>query len=291
MSIFGSVLLSVLLFSSVSISYAESISVPVQDTSYDILYTAEGLTIESIETNFDDIGILITVETIHDANSLEITLPRAFLDSIISDEDADFIILADGDWVDYTETQTSDSSRTLTFFLPSGTEEIEIFGTILSGVSFDLPEETIVEETQTVIELPSTLPGESVEESVEEPVEVPVETIPEETITITPEVTQQSEKCGPGTILQDGACVLDERCGPGTILQDGACVLDERCGPGTILQDGVCVLSEEPASESMITVDTSDGMDLTISAIVAFGIAFAIMIALAIVAKAHTRKN
>ena len=37
------------------------------------------------------------------------------------------------------------------------------------------------------------------------------------------------------------------RCGTGTILRDGVCVLDDRCGPGTILQDGVCNL--EPSKE------------------------------------------
>ena len=33
-------------------------------------------------------------------------------------------------------------------------------------------------------------------------------------------------QCGPGTVLKNGACVLDERCGPGTVLKNGACVLD-----------------------------------------------------------------
>ena len=40
-----------------------------------------------------------------------------------------------------------------------------------------------------------------------------------------PEIPPVTE-CGPGTILKDGACVLDESCGPGTILKDGACVVD-----------------------------------------------------------------
>ena len=38
--------------------------------------------------------------------------------------------------------------------------------------------------------------------------------------------TTPKTQCGPGTVLKDGACVLDERCGPGTVLKDGACVLD-----------------------------------------------------------------
>ena len=40
-------------------------------------------------------------------------------------------------------------------------------------------------------------------------------------------------QCGPGTILQDGACILDERCGPGTILQDGSCILDPTSSPSS----------------------------------------------------------
>ncbi|MCV0431806.1 MAG: hypothetical protein K5781_09575, partial [Nitrosopumilus sp.] len=56
----------------------------------------------------------------------------------------------------------------------------------------------------------------------ETPEETPVEETPEET----PVDDTPKTQCGPGTILKNGACVLDERCGPGTILKDGACVLD-----------------------------------------------------------------
>ncbi|MFB5624900.1 MAG: hypothetical protein ACE5RP_08325, partial [Nitrosopumilus sp.] len=58
--------------------------------------------------------------------------------------------------------------------------------------------------------------------------ETPVEETPVEETPVeeTPVDDTPKTQCGPGTILKDGACVLDERCGPGTILKDGACVLD-----------------------------------------------------------------
>ncbi len=37
-------------------------------------------------------------------------------------------------------------------------------------------------------------------------------------------------QCGPGTVLKDGACVLDTTCGPGTHFEDGSCVLDKKSG-------------------------------------------------------------
>ena len=88
------------------------------------------------------------------------------------------------------EIQTTDSSRTLTIEIPSGTEELEIIGSVF-GITNELPSviETPVIETP-VIETPST------------------------------------NECGPGTILENDVCVLDQRCGPGTILENDVCVLD-----------------------------------------------------------------
>jgi hypothetical protein len=79
-------------------------------------------------------------------------------------------------------------------------------------------EETPVEETP-VEETP-------VEETPVE--ETPVEETPVEETPVeeTPIDTTPKTQCGPGTVLKDGACILDERCGPGTVLKDGACVID-----------------------------------------------------------------
>jgi hypothetical protein len=58
-----------------------------------------------------------------------ITLPRALIDSKTGAMDDDFIILVEGDEVDYTEHHATDTERVLTIAVPAGTEEIEIVGT------------------------------------------------------------------------------------------------------------------------------------------------------------------
>jgi len=40
------------------------------------------------------------------------------------------------------------------------------------------------------------------------------------------------------------------KCGPGTVLKDGVCVIDERCGPGTVLKDGICQVVKKSLLES-----------------------------------------
>ncbi len=87
-----------------------------------------------------------------------------------------------------------------------------------------------------------------------------------------PTVTTPKVQCGPGTVLKDGACVLDERCGPGTILKDGACVLDSTPKPSVTTPQGV-------------------GKQMVISLLVAFGIAGSVGVILALISRASKSKN
>jgi hypothetical protein len=204
---------------STALVYAETMSVDVEGTSYDVDYDVTGMTISGIDADTDFISIILTVDVTDSNGTLNITLERSFFDSVFQGLDDDFIILADGDEPNFSEIETSSQSRTLSIELPSGTEEIEIIGSIFGQTVEETPvEETPVEETP-VEETP-------VEETPVE--ETPVEETPVEETPVeeTPVDTTPKTQCGPGTILKDGACVLDERCGPGTILKDGACVLD-----------------------------------------------------------------
>jgi len=78
------------------------------------------------------------------------------------------------------------------------------------------------------------------------------------------------------------------QCGPGTILENDVCVLDQRCGPGTILENDVCVLDSTPA---LSTQSSGTSKELIMSIAVAFGIAGSIGIVLALIARAHKKKN
>ena len=183
--------LGLILFTMISTAlvYAETMSVDVDGISFDLEYDVTGMTVSGIEADTDFISLILTVDVTESSSTLDITLDRSFFDSTFEGLDDDFIILADGDEPNFSETATTTQSRTLSIELPAGTEEIEIIGSVF-GQSI---EETPVEET----------PVE----------ETPIDTTPK-------------TQCGPGTVLKDGSCVLDERCGPGTVLKDGACVLD-----------------------------------------------------------------
>ena len=46
-------------------------------------------------------------------------------------KDDSFFVIVDGEEVDFTETMTTSTERTLTIDFPAGSEEIEIFGTFV----------------------------------------------------------------------------------------------------------------------------------------------------------------
>ena len=174
--------------------YAETISVDVDSTSFDVQYTAVGMTVTGIESDTESASLIFSVDVTDPIGILNVELERSFFDSIYDDADDLFFILADGDEAISEEIQTTSQSRSLIITVPSGTEDLEIIGSAFNNSV----EEPIVEEP--IDEDPI----------VEEPI---VENI-------------LNNECGPGTVLEDDICILDQRCGPGTILEDGVCVLD-----------------------------------------------------------------
>jgi plastocyanin len=183
----------------------ETLSVTVDGMPFDVQYTAIGLSVYEIESDTDSMSLIFYVNVNDSTGKLNVTFDRIFFDSIYDGEDDSFFVLADGDETISREIHTTTDSRTLTIEIPSGTEELEIIGSVF-GITKELPSviETPVIETP-VIETPV----------IETPViETPViETLP-------------TNECGPGTVLENDICVLDQRCGPGTVLENDICVLD-----------------------------------------------------------------
>ena len=233
--------------------YAETISVDIEGNSFDIDYTTTGMSVSGIDADLDFVSLILTVDVTDSPGVLEITFDRSFFDSIFGGVDDDFIILADGDEPNSTEIDTTAQSRTLSIELPSGTEDVEIIGSVF-GDSASVVEPPVVEPP--VVEPPVVEPPEE-----EEP----------------PVVETPKTQCGPGTILEDGACVLDERCGPGTILEDGVCVLEST--------------SQSTPQSSSVSIPKGMGSELVIGTIAAFGVAAAIGIILALISRADTRKK
>jgi hypothetical protein len=185
--------------------YAETVSVSVEGNTFDVEYIGDGVSVSGIEPDLDFVSLIFTVDVTSSPGTLEVTFERSFFDSVYQGSDDDFIVLADGDEPSYSETETTDQTRTLSITLPSGTDEVEIIGSV-----FGTPAPEPVAE-------PAPEPvAEPAPEPVAEPTTVPIEDV---------EDMPQTE-CGPGTILKDGVCVLDEMCGPGTILKDGVCVIE-----------------------------------------------------------------
>ena len=164
--------------------YAETISVDVDGTSFDIPYTTTGMTVTGIESDTESMSLIFSVDVTDSTGTLNVELERSFFDSIYDDIDDLFFILADGDEAISEEIQTTLQSRSLTIKVPSGTEDLEIIGSAFNNSV----EEPIVEEP-IVENIPNNECGPG--------------TILENNICVL------DNRCGPGTILEDGACVLD----------------------------------------------------------------------------------
>ena len=304
--------------------YAETMSVDVEGTSYDIDYTVTGMSVSGIESDLDFISLILTVDVTDSPGILEITFDRSFYDSVYQGLDDEFIVIADGGLEPtFTETGTNPQSRTLRIELPSGTQDVEIIGSVFGRTIEEVPSEP--EETVSEKQIPAAFVDSSkdlkfyveryvtessykdwfeenysdytfhealdISKSELDKLIVEIEDEQSESIPVeTPAETPKTTECGEGTILEDGVCVLDERCGEGTILEDGVCVLDERCGEGTILEDGVCVV-ELQTSAPKETSFKGLGKELGYGVIAAFVVTGAVAIILALMSKASKSRD
>jgi len=240
---------------STALVYAETIPLDIEGTSYDVDYTATGMTVSAVEADLDFISLILTVDVAESPGTLDITFDRTLFDSTFEGLDDDFIILADGDEPVFSETQTNSVSRTLSIELPAGTEEIEIIGS-----SFNTPSDT----TDDSAAADKAAADKAAADKAAADKAAADKAAADKAAAVT---TTTATQCGPGTILKDGACVLDERCGPGTIFKDGTCVLDSTPQPTTTSVKGL-------------------GKDLMMGLIAAIAIAGVVGIILGIMAKA-----
>ena len=294
------------MFSSVMI-YAETTSVDVNGNSFDIEYTATGMTVSAVESDVDFVSLIFDVDVTASSAMLDVTFERSFFDSLFEGSDDDFIILVDGDEPTFTETNTNTQSRTLSIEVPLGTEEIEIIGSIFGQPEpvEELPEpveelpEPVEELPEPVEELPEPLgiaafvdPNQDPQSYVDRYNNEP--TYKEWFDDNYPDYTSIYQAVGLEEPVMETSEIIDDtlktQCGPGTVLKDGVCTLDERCGPGTLLVDGVCTLTES-TPQSADTSVMGLGKELGVGVIAAFIIAGIVGIILALMSKASKSKD
>jgi hypothetical protein len=240
----------------------ETLSVTVDGMPFNVNFSTMGLNVYEIESDTDSMSLIFYVDVSDSNGKLEVTFDREFFDSVYDGVDDQFFILSDGDETIFREIQNTPESRTLSIDVQLGTEELEIIG---SEFGFSKVISVPVVETP-VVETPV----------VETPV---VETPVVETPVVETPVVE---------------IVPTNDCGPGTVLENNVCVLDERCGPGTVLENNVCVLDSSSSTNSPTVSNTSSpssNKEMIISFSVAFGIAGVIGIILALIAKAHKKKE
>ena len=172
-------------------AFAETISVEIDNSAYDIDYTSDNVILKSVTADLDFISLLFETEVSGTSGDISITFERDFFDAKIGYADDDFFILSDGDEIEFEEIK-DEQSRTLSFSLSAGTEEIEIIGTILAGNSFLIQQEQQAQDKAEAKEAESKAKADAEAKAKAE--EIKLEKL--------------QNACGEGTVFENGECVL-----------------------------------------------------------------------------------
>jgi hypothetical protein len=260
--------LGLILFTMISFAlvYAETIPVDVAGTSFDIDYTATGMTVSDIEADIESISLFLTVDVTDSTGVLDITFDRSFFDSTFDGLDDEFFIIANG-FVEpiFSETATTAQSRTLSIELSAGTEELEIIGSVF-GASAVSDTDAADAADKAAADAADKAAADAADKAAAD-------------------AADKAAADAADKAAADADQKVLTQCGTGTILQDGECVLDERCGTGTILQDGECVVESTPLPKSEYSFKGM-GKEMIFGVVAAFIIAGTVGLVLAIMSKA-----
>ena len=108
----------------------QKVTVTFEDHKFDVITSLTSGSVLGIEVDQDFTSLIVAVETSGtEDGELMITLPKALVDARTNGNDDEFIILVDGDEVEYEEDRTTETERTLTIPVFAASEEVEIIGT------------------------------------------------------------------------------------------------------------------------------------------------------------------
>jgi len=97
--------------------------------TFDIRYTIRGGTVETIDIEPENFGLLVKINSLDDGKII-LELPREFIDAEKQNgKDEEFIILINDVQTTYEESQSFSEFRTLTIDFDQGDSEIQIIGT------------------------------------------------------------------------------------------------------------------------------------------------------------------
>ena len=194
-------------------AFADSISVDIDNTSYDINYIGNNVVLKSAIADLDFISLIFETEVSGSGGDVSITFQRDFFDAKIGTNiDDEFFILSDGDEIEFEETK-NDESRTLSFSLSAGTEEIEIIGTILANNSFLIEQQqkeaNIQAESDAKAQAESDAKAQAVSDAKAQ-AESDAKAQAESDAKLNEErkLEKLMNSCGDGTIFENGECVL-----------------------------------------------------------------------------------
>jgi hypothetical protein len=212
---------------SITPAFAESIGVEVNGVmkvNHAVSYTSTGIEIESVSADLESIALIfqVLVSESESDGDINIKFNRSIFDAKIGEQDDEFFIIADGEEIKFKE-EKDDVSRTLSFSIPQGTEEFEIFGTILLDESFLLQLEEL-EKAQALKEDEKRKEFYESIAAMEEAAQRINDRIAEkEAADAAAKAAAEAEEvriialmdaCGDGTVYVDGECVNQGLVGP-----------------------------------------------------------------------------
>ena len=211
-------------------AFADTVSTEIDNANYDIVYTGNNVVLKSATADLDFISLIFETEVSGSDGDVTITFQREFFDAKLGYSDDDFFILSDGDEIEFAEVKT-DESRTLSFSLSAGTEEIEIIGTILANNSFLIEQEQQAQDSAAQAQADAEVAAQA-QSDAEAAVQAQADA----------EAAAQAQAQADADAKNAEEEKLDKlmnACGDGTIYENGECVLspmgknasDMRTGP------------------------------------------------------------
>jgi|TARA_B100000287_G_scaffold418038_1_gene454499 hypothetical protein len=215
-------------------AFADSVTTEINSTSYDIEYTGNNVILKSATADLDFISLIFETEVTGTDGDVTITFQRDFFDAKIGYSDDDFFILSDGDEIEFEEIK-DDTSRTLSFSLSAGTEEIEIIGTILADNSF-LEEQKEQAEQEIIDKEAAEKAAAAIDEAKKEAAE---KAAAEKAAADAAAKAEQEAKLAEEQRLEK----LMSSCGDGTVFENGECVLSPMAKNATDMRTGPLIYS------------------------------------------------